>query len=169
MNLNVKKKGKNERLKNRVLLVLLILSTFLLFLTVGIFRKPSMSFSNKYISNTVVVYAILYLNILLLVAFLLMLFRNITRLIQERGRKVPGSRFSIRLIIIFAFLTLVPTLFLFVIASDFISANVDQWFSQPVEIIHQNSTRLINEIIDEDIAKVRSRYKYRILFIMKIY
>lgn len=156
MNLNDKNKGKNERLKNRLLLVLLILSTFLLFLTVGIFRKPSMSFSNKYISNTVVVYAILYLNILLLVAFLLMLFRNITRLIQERSLKIPGSRFSTRLILIFAFLTLVPTLFLFVIASDFISANVDQWFSQPVEIIHQNSTRLINEIIDEDIAKARS-------------
>lgn len=156
MNLSDKKKGRNERLKNRLFLALLILSTFLLFLTVGIFRRPSMSFSNKYVSNTVVVYAILYLNILLLIAFLLMLFRNITRLIQERGRKSPGSRFSIRLILIFAFLTLVPTLFLFVIASDFISANVDQWFSQPVEIIHQNSNLLINEIIDEDIAKARS-------------
>jgi two-component system nitrogen regulation sensor histidine kinase NtrY len=156
MTLNDKKKRKDERLKNRLLLVFLIISTFLLFLSVGIFRRPSMSFSNKYISNTVLVYAILYFNILLLVGFLLMLFRNITRLIQERSRKVPGFRFSMRLIIIFAFLTLVPTLFLFVIASDFISANVDQWFSQPVEVIHQNSSRLITEIINEDTAKAKS-------------
>lgn len=156
MTLNEKKKRKGERVKNRLLLVFLILSTFLLFLSVGIFRRPSMSFSNKYISNTVLVYAILYLNILLLVGFLLMLFRNITRLIQERSRKLPGSRFTTRLIIIFAFLTLVPTLFLFVIASDFISANVDQWFSQPVEVIHQNSSRLITGIINEDTAKAKS-------------
>ena len=156
MTLKDKKKRKGERLKNRLLLVFLIISTFLLFLSVGIFRRPSISFSNKYISNTVLVYAILYLNILLLVGFLLMLFRNITRLIQERSRKIPGSRFSTRLIIIFAFLTLVPTLFLFVIASDFISANVDQWFSQPVEVIHQNSSRLITGIINEDTAKAKS-------------
>jgi len=147
---------RKQRLKKRGTLFFLLLLAFLLFLSVGILMQPSTSFTVKYISNTVVIYAIIYINILLLIAFLLMLFRNITKLIQERGRKIPGSKFSTRLILIFTMLTLVPTLFLFIIASDIISTNVDQWFSQPVEVINNNSSKLIREMIKKEISDIES-------------
>lgn len=152
-------KPTNEKKKNRGILIILLFLAFILFLTIGILRQPAKSFTLKYISNTVVIFAVLYINVLLLVAFLVLLFRNITKIIHDRSQKKPGSKFSTRLITIFMFLTLVPTLFLFFIASDLISTNVDQWFSQPVEVINQNSSKIINEVLSETMSRVRSLTK----------
>jgi len=145
--------------QNRRILITLLFVVFVLFIMIGILRQPARTFTVKYVSNTVVIFAVLYVNVLLLVAFLLLLFRNITKIIQERSQKIPGSRFSTRLILIFTFLTLVPTLLLFFIASDLISTNVDQWFSQPVEVINQNSSKIINEITREYLDTVKSDVK----------
>jgi two-component system nitrogen regulation sensor histidine kinase NtrY len=145
----------SHRRKDRLRLASLIFFAFVLFASVGILLQPAGKFSVKYVSNTVVIFAILYLNILLLVAFLILLFRNIIKLAQERSRKAPGARFTTRLVLIFTLLTLVPTLLLFIVASDLISANVDLWFSQPVEVINQNSSKLIGEMIGSKLDDMR--------------
>ncbi len=147
-------KKKKKRDKSRIIIIIFI--TFILFVSIGILLQPASTYSVKYISNTVVIFAVLYLNILLLAAFLIMLFRNIMKIIQERSQKVPGAKFSTRLIMIFSILTLVPTLFLFLVASDLLSTNVDLWFSQPVEVINQNSSKIISEVIKDKLVYVRS-------------
>ncbi|MCK5913622.1 MAG: PAS domain-containing sensor histidine kinase, partial [Desulfuromusa sp.] len=85
------------------------------------------------ISNSIIALAVINLNILLVLLFLFLIFRNIFKLILERRRGVPGAKLRSKLVGAFIALSLVPTMLLFFVSAGFISNSIDNWFNNQVE------------------------------------
>jgi hypothetical protein len=66
---------------------------------------------------------------------LLVLGRNLVRVIMERRRGVLGARFRMRLVVVFVLMAAAPALLLMVVGSDLIQQTVDRWFNVDVERI----------------------------------
>ncbi len=115
--------------------------------------KPA--FSPPYIANTVLIYVIFNINIILVFVLLIILFRNIIKLYIERRKRVLGSKFKTRLVITFIGLSLIPTILLFLVASDLILKSVDRWLSTPVTRMTESSV----EIAEEHFLDLQQRAK----------
>lgn len=85
------------------------------------------------ISNSIIALAVINLNILLVLLFLFLIFRNLFKLILERRRGVPGAKLRSKLVGAFIALSLVPTMLLFFVSAGFISNSIDNWFNTQVE------------------------------------
>lgn len=85
------------------------------------------------ISNSIIALAVINLNILLVLLFLFLIFRNIFKLILERRRGVPGAKLRSKLVGAFIALSLVPTMLLFFVSAGFITSSIDNWFNTQVE------------------------------------
>ena len=85
------------------------------------------------LGNGVVALTMINLNLLLVLSFLFLIFRNLFKLILERRRGVPGARLRSKLVGAFIALSLIPTMLLFLVSAGFINKSIDSWFSIQVE------------------------------------
>jgi len=116
-----------------------IIGAIILLLIILFFAIESIVRQTRQISPTSVMNILLSsLQIIVLLLFLILLFvlgRNLVKLYSERKRKVVGSKFKTKLLLFFISLSLIPTLLLYVFASDLISRNIEQWFKTPIDRI----------------------------------
>lgn len=94
------------------------------------------------ITNTILLTAILEINIILIFIILLVLGRNLTKLYIERRKRIVGSKFKTKLVAVFIGLALIPSILLFIFASDIILKSIDRWFSAPVSMIADHSFKV---------------------------
>lgn len=85
------------------------------------------------LAKSLLVLALINLNILLIIFTLFLVFRNVFKLILERRRDVPGARLRTRLVVAFVSLSLIPTLLLFFVAAGFVSNSIENWFNVQIE------------------------------------
>jgi len=85
------------------------------------------------LANSILVLALINLNILLIILFLFLVFRNIFKLIMERRRGTPGARLRSKLVATFIALSLIPTMLLFFVSAGFITNSIENWFSVQIE------------------------------------
>lgn len=122
-----KKKG------SRIIGGIIILLVFIFFV-IEIFIRESKEFSPTSLTNVLLTTLQVIVFLLFLILFSV-LGRNLIKLYLERKRKVIGAHFKTRLLIFFISLSFIPTLLLFLFASDLISRNVESWFRTPMEKI----------------------------------
>ncbi|MGD8471499.1 MAG: ATP-binding protein [Desulfobacterales bacterium] len=91
------------------------------------------------VSNTVLMFILININLLLLVLMIYLVFRNLVKLIYDRRRNVLGAKIRTKLVIAFVSLTLLPTIVLFFFALNFITTSIEFWFDVPVEQALENS------------------------------
>ena len=91
------------------------------------------------LSNSILVLAIINLNILLIILFLFLIFRNLFKLLFERRRAVPGARLRTKLVVTFIALSLIPTMLLYFVSAGFITSSIENWFNQQIESSLQES------------------------------
>jgi two-component system nitrogen regulation sensor histidine kinase NtrY len=91
------------------------------------------------VSNTVLMFILININLLLLVLMIYLVFRNLVKLIYDRRRNVLGAKIRTKLVIAFVSLTLLPTIVLFFFALNFITTSIEFWFNVPVEQALDNS------------------------------
>ncbi len=91
------------------------------------------------VSNTVLMFILINVNLLLLVLMIYLVFRNLVKLIYDRRRNVLGSKIRTKLVIAFVSLTLLPTIVLFFFSINFITSSIEFWFNVPVEQALENS------------------------------
>lgn len=65
------------------------------------------------ISNTILMFILININLLLLILLIFLVFRNVVKLLYDRKRKVMGAKLRTRLVVAFITLTLLPTIILF--------------------------------------------------------
>ncbi|HEB51499.1 MAG TPA: HAMP domain-containing protein [Desulfobulbus sp.] len=104
---------------------------------------------NLPISSTVLIFALININGLLLLLMLYLILRNLVELIFERKQKILGSRLRTRLVISFISLSMVPTAILFIVALRFVSTSMDYWFNSNVEDSLQASLKLAQSIFHD--------------------
>ncbi|MBN1142749.1 MAG: HAMP domain-containing protein, partial [Deltaproteobacteria bacterium] len=114
----------------------IFLSVFIVLLILLFFHFQGQLFKNTInlpLSNTIVVLAIINLNILLIILFLFLVCRNLFKLFIEKRRKAPGAMLRTKLVAAFIALSLVPTLLLFFASVAFITNSIENWFNTQIE------------------------------------
>ena len=128
-------------------------------------------------ANRVLLLAIWYVNLVLILTIIYVLFRNLFKLLIDRRNRRLGSKFGTRLVATYIGLALVPGLLLFVYGSELLQGWVDQWFNEPeirqvlvqghdvaqelnlmIEQVRQRDARwVLAEIADLDLENPRRR------------
>ena len=76
-------------------------------------------------SNLLVI-SLIGLNIILLLLLVYLILRNVVKLIFEKKKKVLGAKLKTKLVVAFIALSLVPTILLFFIATQFITSSIER-------------------------------------------
>ncbi len=128
---------ERKRRKREFILILTIMSVVALLTFV---ESRVINFgADIAVSNTVLMFILININLLLLVLMIYLVFRNLVKLIYDRRRNVLGSKIRTKLVIAFVSLTLLPTIVLFFFALNFITTSIEFWFNVPVEQALENS------------------------------
>lgn len=98
------------------------------------------------VSNTVITFILINLNMLLLLLLIFLVLRNIVKLLYDRKRKVMGAKLRTKLVVAFACLSLIPTAVLFFFSVQFITSSVAFWFNVPVEQSLEKSLEVGKEV-----------------------
>lgn len=85
------------------------------------------------VSNTIITFILININMLLLLLLIFLVLRNIVKLLYDRKRKVMGAKLRTKLVLAFASLSLIPTVLLFFFSVQFINSSMAFWFTVPVE------------------------------------
>ena len=120
------RRRRRERIIIIVTLPLIVLLTYLEshFLQVG---------SKLPMGSNIVIFALMNINVILLLFLLYFIARNVVKLIFERKQNIFGHRLRTKLVITFIALSLIPTIVLFGLATQFISTSMEYWYNIQVE------------------------------------
>ena len=91
------------------------------------------------ISNTILMFILININLLLLILLIFLVFRNLVKLLYDRKRNVMGAKLRTKLVVAFITLSLLPTIILFFFSINFITNSIEFWFNVPVEKALENS------------------------------
>ncbi|MGD2126760.1 MAG: ATP-binding protein [Desulfobacteraceae bacterium] len=91
------------------------------------------------IANSILVFALIDINVILLLLLLFLTMRNLVKLFFERKKGIMGSKLRTKLVLAFVTLSLLPTIILFFVSVQFISTSIEYWFNLPVERSLKNS------------------------------
>ncbi len=80
------------------------------------------------ISNEVLIFGLININLILVILLIFLISRNLTKLIFERRRGVLGSKLRTKLVVAFMILSLIPTITLLLVSIQFLSYSIDSWF-----------------------------------------
>ena len=83
----------------------------------------------------VVVYALSAGVLMMLIALAFVLARNIVKLVVERRRGLPFSRFRAKLVLALLGLTIVPSVLVLLVGGQLIRNSTARWFADPVETV----------------------------------
>ena len=94
------------------------------------------------VSNTILMFILININLLLLILLIFLVFRNLVKLLYDRKRKVMGAKLRTKLVVAFITLSLLPTIVLFFFSINFITTSIEFWFNVPVEKALENSLQV---------------------------
>ncbi len=117
---------KRERILILITLVAVIVVTYLESQVITLAQ-------NLPIGASFILFALINLNIVLLLLLLFLVFRNLVKLILESKRGIWGARLRTRLVVAFAVLSFAPSTVLFLAAFQFVGTSMDYWFNVQVE------------------------------------
>src|SRR6187431_1622785 len=114
---------------------LILLGIALLFaaLAAMIFLADKSTQLNPDFLSEVLLYALSAADLTMVVALVFVLARNIVKLLVERRRGLPFSRFRAKLVLALLGLTIVPSVLVLIVGSELIRSSTEKWFSQPID------------------------------------
>jgi two-component system nitrogen regulation sensor histidine kinase NtrY len=92
--------------------------------------------------SEVVLYALSVADLTMLIALAFVLARNVVKLVVERRRGLPFSRFRLKLVAAFLGLTIVPSVLVLLVGSELIRKTTERWFSIPVSDVLTSSNAI---------------------------
>jgi two-component system nitrogen regulation sensor histidine kinase NtrY len=84
------------------------------------------------ISNNILVFGLININIILILFLIFLIVRNVVKLIFERRHGILGSKLRTKLVAAFVSLSLIPTAILFLVAINFLSYSIENWFNMTI-------------------------------------
>ena len=104
-----------------------------------------------------VLYALSATNLMMLVALVFVLARNIIKLLVERRRALPFARFRARLVAALLGMTIIPALLVLLVGSELIRNSVDRWFNAPMEEVLSSANGIAGDYYQEQQRLVSSQ------------
>ena len=78
-------------------------------------------------SSNIVIFALINLNVIFVVLLIFLVTRNVFKILLDRRRKLLGAKLRSRLVLIFIGFSLVPTMLLFVAATNITTTSIKSW------------------------------------------
>ncbi len=100
--------------------------------------------------------ALSVLAFLLLLTLLVLLFRNIVKLLADQRSRVLGSRIRSRMLVGALLLSFAPAVLMFLFSFGLLNRSMERWFSQPASQLRQDSTRVSLELSQYAAANARA-------------
>ena len=100
-------------------------------------------------SNNILIFALINVNVLLVLFVLFLVLRNLAELLFERKVNRLGNKLKTKLIASFLSLTLIPTILLFFVSLQFVSTSMDYWFNDSIEESLTESLKLAQSLLHE--------------------
>jgi two-component system nitrogen regulation sensor histidine kinase NtrY len=141
--------GRPWRKREATLLVAAILAAF--FALIYETRLPPFT-SSQTLSQNVVFFLLINLNIALILLVIFLLGRNIVKLVVERRQRVLGSHLRTRIVLSFVTVAIAPAILLFIVALGFIRSSIESWFSVQVESALEASIDMADTYYRESMA-----------------
>lgn len=91
---------------------------------------------------------LLVTNTLGLLAFATIIILNLRRLIRQLKRSEPGARLTLRMLVIFVALSIIPLLILYGFSLDFLRRGIDSWFDVKIDSALNDSLELSRSALD---------------------
>ncbi|MBN2124331.1 MAG: HAMP domain-containing protein [Deltaproteobacteria bacterium] len=126
---------KRRRRERTIIIFLVMVISVLTYLGIHVFDLGL----DLPISNSILVFSLIDINVILLLLLLFLTVRNLVKLLFERRKGIMGARLRTKLVLAFMTLSLLPTIILFFVSVQFISASIEYWFSLPIERSLKNS------------------------------
>jgi len=145
-NKSLARDADSKRRRREVILIIVIIFVVALLTFVEI-RTVRFS-ADIPVSNTILMFSLININLLLLILLIFLVFRNLVKLLYDRRRKVMGAKLRTRLVVAFIVLTIVPTVVLFFFSINFITTSLEFWFNVPIEQALENSLRVGGRLYD---------------------
>lgn len=143
--LSQKQRFQKKKLTRRVILVCLTLIPLFAWFQSSLFDKEI----TLPIGSNVLIFALININLLLVLLVLFLVLRNLAELLFEKKQKFLGTKLKTKLVISFISLSLIPTILLFFVSLQFISTSMDYWFNSNVEQSLQESLKLAQSLFHE--------------------
>jgi two-component system nitrogen regulation sensor histidine kinase NtrY len=123
---------------------LILLGIVLLFgaLAAMVFLADKSAQLNPDFLSEVVLYALSAADLTMVVALVFVLARNIVKLLVERRRGLPFSRFRAKLVLALLGLTIVPSLLVLAVGGELIRSVTQLWFSQPLDEVLRSANEI---------------------------
>jgi PAS domain S-box-containing protein len=83
---------------------------------------------------------------LLLLALIVVLFRNIFKVYVAQSSNALGARLRTRMVLGAALIALTPVVFMFLFSLVLMNRSIDRWFSPNTSQLHEDSTRVVLEL-----------------------
>ncbi len=93
--------------------------------------------------SNVSIFLLVNINIILLLVLLLVIFRNLAKVLSESHSNIFGSRLKIKLVIFSIVLTVMPVSVIFFLASTLINDSINKWFNNQVDRAMSGSISLM--------------------------
>jgi two-component system nitrogen regulation sensor histidine kinase NtrY len=135
---------KDPRVLVSVPLVILAVTSLVYYVT-----QQAKELTPEALSNRLLLFVLLNINLLLIIGILFVLLRGVVKLVLERQRGIIGSRFRTKLVVTYILTSLLPVVILFVVATDLLRVSVDRWFATPVGTILANSEAIAQKSQDQ--------------------
>lgn len=127
------KKSELESRRRRRETVIIFVTALLIVLVTYIETHISAISTKLPLSNNILVFGLININIILVVLLVFLVLRNFIKLFFDRRSGVLGSRLRTKLVAAFVSLTLIPAILLFFIATGFITKSIEEWFGVEIE------------------------------------
>ncbi len=126
-----------KRRKREILIICIILPTIVVLTYLG--TKILDLGIELPIADSILIFALININVILVLILLFLTMRNLVKLVLERKRKVMGSGLRSKLVFAFVILSLLPTIIIFFVSVQFIFLSIDYWFNLQIEQSLQKS------------------------------
>ncbi len=84
------------------------------------------------LSGNIVIFALINLNVVLVVLLIFLVTRNVFKILLDRRRNLLGAKLRSRLVLIFICFSLIPTMLLFIAATNITTTSIKSWIGSRV-------------------------------------
>lgn len=142
--------GDGETVKRRreriAIGIILVLAAGLTFLEANL---ATVGGSVAFTSN-IVIFALINLNVILVVLLIFLVTRNIFKLILDRKRNILGAKIRSRLVLIFISFSLVPTILLFFAAANITTTGIKSWIGGRVGVALNEALEIARKNLEDE-------------------
>jgi nitrogen fixation/metabolism regulation signal transduction histidine kinase len=130
---------------------------FLLLLVLAALNAFNLPFLRPHGTGQIFLFtALSVIAFLLLLTLLILLFRNIVKLLADQRSRVLGSRIRSRMLVGALLLSFAPAVFMFLFSFGLLNRSMERWFSQPASQLREDSTRVSLELSQYAAANARA-------------